>query len=159
MLKQLSLDRQIHPIFPVALAALLVVGLARLVLDDLKSHGSFVFKMYGRPRSEKHRLPVLVSKEDLVDDECNLFEGKWLWDNASYPLYEEETCPFLVKQVTCQKNGRPDSFYKKWRWQPNSCNLPRFANFFPCCEIMVFYRINVICLQENLYWIYRQTPE
>lgn len=131
MLKQLSFDRQIHSAFPLALAAFLILGLARLVLDDLKSHGSFVFKMYGRPRSEtRHRLPVVVSSKDLVDEDCNLFDGKWEWDNASYPLYEEETCPYLVKQVTCQKNGRPDSFYKKWRWQPNSCNLPRYRNSF-----------------------------
>uniref|UniRef100_A0A803NRE9 Trichome birefringence-like N-terminal domain-containing protein n=1 Tax=Cannabis sativa TaxID=3483 RepID=A0A803NRE9_CANSA len=26
----------------------------------------------------------------------------------------------------CTENGRLDSFYTKWRWQPKDCNLPRF---------------------------------
>ncbi|KAL6283493.1 hypothetical protein ACE6H2_014422 [Prunus campanulata] len=48
--KQLSLDRRIQSLFPVALASLLVLGTARLVLDALKSNDSFVFQLYGRPR-------------------------------------------------------------------------------------------------------------
>ncbi|TQD73136.1 hypothetical protein C1H46_041339 [Malus baccata] len=121
--QQPSLERAIQSLFPVALASL---GTARLVLDTLKSNGSFVSQMYGRPRGQKSRPAVVVSPEDLIDERCNVFEGKWLWDNLSHPRYTEESCPYLVKQATCQRKGRPDSYYKNWRWQPNDYNLPRF---------------------------------
>lgn len=124
-MKPVSLDRRIQSLFPLALASILVLGTTRLVFDSLKSNDSYVFQQYGR--RERHRPQVVVvSPEDRIDDEhCNVFEGNWVWDNVSYPLYREESCPYLVKQVTCQRNGRPDSFYKNWRWQPNKCNLPR----------------------------------
>lgn len=125
-MKQISLDRRIQSLFPVVLASLLVLGTARLVIDKLKSNHSFAFRLNETPRGEKHRIPLVVSPEDRIDESCNVFEGKWVWDNVSYPLYTEESCPYLVKQVTCQRNGRPDSFYKNWRWQPNGCNLPRY---------------------------------
>ncbi|KAM1228598.1 hypothetical protein EV1_007824 [Malus domestica] len=122
--QQPSLKRRIQSLFPVALASL---GTARLVLDTLKSNGSFVFQMYGRPRGQKSRPAVVVSPDDRIDDSCNVFEGKWVWDNLSHPHnYTEESCPYLVKQATCQRKGRPDSYYKNWRWQPNDYNLPRF---------------------------------
>ncbi|XP_047336705.1 protein trichome birefringence-like 11 [Impatiens glandulifera] len=56
---------------------------------------------------------------------CNVFDGNWVWDDT-YPLYMSQDCTFLDAGFRCSENGRPDSFYTKWRWQPRYCNLPRF---------------------------------
>ncbi|THU72742.1 hypothetical protein C4D60_Mb04t15400 [Musa balbisiana] len=57
---------------------------------------------------------------------CDVFDGRWVYDRKRYPLYRSRWCPFLTDQVSCQRNGRPDSDYEHWRWQPNGCDLPRF---------------------------------
>lgn len=64
-------------------------------------------------------------KEEEGDAECDLFDGKWVWDE-SYPLYESEDCAFLDGGFRCSENGRPDRLYTHWRWQPHRCNLSRF---------------------------------
>lgn len=62
--------------------------------------------------------------------DCNLFEGKWVFDNESNPIYKEEECKFMSDQLACGKFGRKDSSYKFWRWQPHKCDLPRLISFF-----------------------------
>ncbi|KAJ9171945.1 hypothetical protein P3X46_015241 [Hevea brasiliensis] len=62
---------------------------------------------------------------DKRGDGCDIFYGNWIWDD-SYPLYQSKDCSFMDGGFRCLENGRPDSFYTKWRWQPNQCDLPRF---------------------------------
>lgn len=56
---------------------------------------------------------------------CDLFQGKWVHDSLG-PLYKNDSCPVLTQAQNCQGNGRPDKDYENWRWQPTSCDLPRF---------------------------------
>jgi hypothetical protein len=54
-----------------------------------------------------------------------LFTGAWVEDNSP-PLYTNENCPIVTQTQNCPGNGRPDSNYLNWRWQPQGCDLPAF---------------------------------
>ncbi|KAD7478211.1 hypothetical protein R6Q59_007661 [Mikania micrantha] len=69
-------------------------------------------------------LPETQPKQSI--NTCDYSYGKWVWDET-YPTRKyDEDCPFLDPGFRCHRNGRPDSGYVKWRWQPHGCDLPRF---------------------------------
>ncbi|WOL06338.1 hypothetical protein Cni_G15070 [Canna indica] len=57
---------------------------------------------------------------------CDLARGEWVFDDVNYPLYREDQCQFLSQQMSCLQNGRRETMYQKWRWQPSGCSLPKF---------------------------------
>ncbi|KAJ8900286.1 hypothetical protein K2173_024926 [Erythroxylum novogranatense] len=57
---------------------------------------------------------------------CNLYQGTWVYDPLTFPLYDSATCPFIRKEYDCLKYGRPDHFYLHYKWKPTGCDLPRF---------------------------------
>ncbi|KAL6202012.1 hypothetical protein ACLB2K_025723 [Fragaria x ananassa] len=57
---------------------------------------------------------------------CDFFNGRWVLDEEEYPHYHPSTCPFIEREFSCEKNGRADQDYTKYRWQPHDCNLQRF---------------------------------
>ena len=69
-------------------------------------------------------LPFAVGKGK---EGCDIFSGKWVRDEKNKPMYEEWECPYIQPQLTCQEHGRPDRDYQFWRWQPNSCDLPKYV--------------------------------
>jgi hypothetical protein len=77
------------------------------------------------PEAAAANLSVSLGFLDEGGDGCDVFDGNWVWDE-SYPLYQSQDCPFMDDGFRCTENGRHDSFYTKWRWQPKDCNLPRF---------------------------------
>ncbi|RWR89251.1 protein trichome birefringence-like protein 31 [Cinnamomum micranthum f. kanehirae] len=131
MKKPNAADRWILIIFPFLLVSMLFVGISRLVIEN--SH-------LGSVRATHRQHSPAISRAQILDgrffmnafgngssiDGCDVFDGKWMLDGASRPLYAEKSCPYLTKQVTCQRNGRPDSLYQNWKWKPHGCELPRF---------------------------------
>ncbi|XP_058088395.1 protein trichome birefringence-like 36 [Magnolia sinica] len=73
---------------------------------------------------EKEDDVNMVQTGQTSKRECDLSVGKWIYDQ-SYPLYDAN-CPYVSSKVNCQRNGRPDSDYEKWRWKPRGCNIRRF---------------------------------
>ncbi|XP_073158403.1 protein trichome birefringence-like 34 [Henckelia pumila] len=57
---------------------------------------------------------------------CDIFKGKWVFDDVSFPMYKEHECSFMIGDYACDKYGRKDLKYQQWRWQPRDCDLPRF---------------------------------
>ena len=55
---------------------------------------------------------------------CEISQGHWVHDET-YPLYRSTNCPFLDPAFRCVENGRPDTDFMKYRWQPHDCDLPR----------------------------------
>lgn len=99
----------------------------------------------GLTKEKLQRDDVSDGGDDDSGRECNLFEGKWVFDNESYPLYKEEDCKFMSDQLACEKFGRKDLSYRFWRWQPHTCDLPRFISFF----IVYFTFYILFCHQHD----------
>ncbi|XP_041023843.1 protein trichome birefringence-like 35 [Juglans microcarpa x Juglans regia] len=69
---------------------------------------------------------VKTGPRRVASESCDVFSGEWVFDNVSYPLYNESHCPYMSDQLACHKHGRPDLGYQYWRWQPQHCNLKRW---------------------------------
>ncbi|ERM99565.1 hypothetical protein AMTRI_Chr10g230660 [Amborella trichopoda] len=80
-----------------------------------------IYKQLFFTRPSHHQILVIPK----VEDSCDLFSGGWVWDLEG-PIYTNSTCPTLPDSKNCGKHGRIDTDYMKWRWKPDSCELPRF---------------------------------
>lgn len=92
-----------------------------LLLHIHLSHSAFLLlRNQHRSHHSPSRGPVFSGNQTA----CNIFSGGWVSDD-SYPLYQYSSCPAIDPTFNCQRFGRPDSGYQRYRWRPTSCELPR----------------------------------
>jgi hypothetical protein len=108
------------PAAAAALAALLLLVCAA----SLRRSPAFGSALAAAPRKLWAGGVSIASARE--GEECDLFDGKWVWDDGR-PLYGSADCPFMDAGFRCAENGRPDSSYTKWRWQPARCDLPTYV--------------------------------
>ncbi|CAN6208131.1 unnamed protein product [Urochloa humidicola] len=56
---------------------------------------------------------------------CNYSVGNWVWAPGHARRYNATKCNAKASH-DCIRNGRPDTRYLDWRWQPAGCPLPAF---------------------------------
>ncbi|RLN12720.1 protein ALTERED XYLOGLUCAN 4-like [Panicum miliaceum] len=57
---------------------------------------------------------------------CDYSEGRWVWAPGHARRYNATACG-VKDSEDCVRNGRPDTGYLDWRWQPaGGCPLPAF---------------------------------
>ncbi|KAK4418893.1 protein trichome birefringence-like 34 [Sesamum alatum] len=102
------------------LASLALLALLAVAIHLTRNKGNAAVRLENQ---------VLLKEESGKNDSapaCNLFSGRWVYDNVSYPLYKERQCSFMEYDFACEISGRQDLKYQNWRWQPHLCDLPRF---------------------------------
>ncbi|GJN34318.1 hypothetical protein PR202_gb22968 [Eleusine coracana subsp. coracana] len=70
--------------------------------------------------------PTQQGKEASASPTCDYSDGEWVPDPTP-PLYNGTTCEAIKDGRSCAANGRADTGYLHWRWQPRRCDLPAFS--------------------------------
>ncbi|KAL3653442.1 Protein trichome birefringence-like 33 [Castilleja foliolosa] len=125
--------RHLYPLLILSFIVLVAIYNYRTDLYYITHHRITEFQdnYYYYPTNQKlvlekkgdQKLPFAIGE---TEKGCDLFSGRWVWDDIGQPLYEESECPYIHPQLTCQQYGRPDKDYQHWRWQPHGCSLPSF---------------------------------
>ncbi|KAJ6347329.1 hypothetical protein OIU76_003917 [Salix suchowensis] len=63
---------------------------------------------------------------NLMQESVIFFTGDWIPD-PSGPMYTNSSCSLIEGHQNCMRNGRTDSGYLFWRWNPRDCQLPPFT--------------------------------
>uniref|UniRef100_A0A0D9WNP3 Trichome birefringence-like N-terminal domain-containing protein n=1 Tax=Leersia perrieri TaxID=77586 RepID=A0A0D9WNP3_9ORYZ len=66
-----------------------------------------------------------VAAGGVENSSCDYSQGKWVWAPGHARRYNGTACNVKPEQ-DCLRNGRPETGYLDWRWQPASCSLPPF---------------------------------
>ncbi|CAK9163042.1 unnamed protein product [Ilex paraguariensis] len=74
--------------------------------------------------SEAPFLGKIVKPIAPLKGKCDLFSGDWI-PNPAGSVYTNESCKYVFDHQNCMKNGRPDTGYLYWRWNPRHCELPQ----------------------------------
>ncbi|CAL4933351.1 unnamed protein product [Urochloa decumbens] len=84
----------------------------------------------GDERSSRSSPPpqaqAVSSSSSAAAPTCDYSEGEWVPDSRP-PPYNGTACEAIKDGRSCMANGRTDTGYLHWRWQPRRCDLPDFS--------------------------------
>lgn len=110
----------------ISVQMLTAIGLLAFVFLSLLMSGGYYFVLPNLSHVNTNLLGTNANSSLPVSlHTCDVFEGSWVRD-VEYPLYNASHCPFAERGFNCLANGRKDDEYLKWRWKPESCEIPRF---------------------------------
>ena len=89
--------------------------------------------------AEEATPAAAAAKEAFDPRRCSVTEGYWAYNWTKKLPYTDQTCPFVDRQISCQRNGRPDSDYLYWDWHLDGCTLPRSAQCLVDSAVALFY--------------------
>ncbi|XP_077223204.1 protein trichome birefringence-like 19 [Tasmannia lanceolata] len=90
------------------------------------SSTSFLWKTSPPSSSSSSRAASIISSyTKIMSKTCDISRGGWV-PNPGGPYYTNATCWAIHDHQNCMRNGRPDTDFLKWRWQPDECELPLF---------------------------------
>ncbi|KAF3331762.1 protein trichome birefringence-like 3 isoform X1 [Carex littledalei] len=108
----------------------IVTGISIIKLNASRLHGIYNSTMILRRGGQRKTLEDRMNDEDakvMFDPKwCSVTDGKWVFNESKHLPYDDTTCPYIDKQVSCGRNGRPDKEYLYWEWKLDNCTLPRF---------------------------------
>lgn len=147
---QIAAMKRVKGRAPLSVVVAIIGGLALagiIFTEDLRSLTEIMEKKKGKEKKEQQRTtslhagtrtmltrpgetkvppPPPPAKTAFDPSRCSVTEGYWAYNRSRKLLYTDQTCPFIDRQDSCQRNGRPDSDYLYWDWHLDDCSLPRF---------------------------------
>ncbi|KMS96427.1 hypothetical protein BVRB_9g225270 [Beta vulgaris subsp. vulgaris] len=97
---------------------------AKLDSDLTKQLKSTHYNDKAMPKIPQNTLEKQINNS--TKNKCNIFDGRWVYKPGENPNYDTRRCSFIEEKMSCQKNGRPDFEYEKWRWEAKDCDIPLF---------------------------------
>ncbi|WOL10444.1 hypothetical protein Cni_G19199 [Canna indica] len=95
--------------------------------EDIKSLAEYTWWQYKTTLFEADYSALSEAANVSVPETYDLAHDDWVFDDVDYPLYQEDRCEFMSRQVSCLQNGHSDTMYQKWRWQPKDFSLPKLV--------------------------------
>lgn len=140
--KMISKGRKpiLHPFIVLFLGAAFIFIIFVLSLCSTKSNEYYSIVRFDKTsRREKPSLEA-----------CDVFSGRWVYDDSNHPLYSGLNCSFMNDEVACDKFGRSDVKYQHWRWQPYGCDLPRY-DLFSVVYVQIYILYDTIFFFRLVY--------
>jgi len=85
---------------------------------------------------------------------CDYSRGHWVWDETYTHRLYDENCPFLDPGFRCHQNGRKNETFRKWRWQPDDCDIPRYVIYVGILSYTLSATCCIACIHAGLCMCY-----